>query len=52
MARYFFNLHDGVSIPDTVGSEHPDIKSARREAVESIADRLKGQLLRNANMSA
>jgi hypothetical protein len=52
MARYFFNVHDGVSIRDTVGSEHPDLTSARREAVESVAERLKGRLLGDANVSA
>ncbi|WP_260696644.1 DUF6894 family protein [Rhizobium laguerreae] len=45
MARYFFNLHDGISIPDTVGSEHPDLQSVRLEAVETIAERLRGALL-------
>ena len=52
MARYFFNLHDGVAVPDTVGSEHPDIQSARSEAVETIAERLKGSLLKKNDMSA
>jgi len=52
MARYFFNLHDGISIPDTVGSEHPDLKSARSEAVETIAERLKGTMLHKNDVSA
>jgi hypothetical protein len=52
LARYFFNLHDGTSIPDTVGSEHPDLQSARREAVETIAERLRGALLTKADVSA
>jgi hypothetical protein len=52
MARYFFNVHDGISIQDTVGSEHPDIQSARLEAVETITDRLKGALLKNSDISA
>ncbi|MDI6028683.1 hypothetical protein QBK99_21140 [Corticibacterium sp. UT-5YL-CI-8] len=52
MARYFFNLHDGISIPDTVGSEHPDLQSARSEAVETIAERLKGTLLKKVDVSA
>ncbi|MEH7836550.1 hypothetical protein V7796_12315 [Rhizobium laguerreae] len=52
MARYFFNLHDGISIPDTVGSEHPDLQSARVEAVETIAERLRGVLLKKADISA
>lgn len=52
MARYFFNVHDGISIPDAVGSEHPDLQSVRTEAVETIADRLKGTLLQNDDTSA
>ncbi|MGV1873728.1 DUF6894 family protein [Agrobacterium rosae] len=52
MARYFFNVHDGVSIADTVGSEHPDIESARSEAVETIAERLRGTMLKNTDLSA
>ncbi|MBX4864040.1 hypothetical protein HJA86_29705 [Rhizobium bangladeshense] len=52
MARYFFNVHDGISIPDTVGSEHPDLQSARDEAVETIAERLTGALLNKADVSA
>lgn len=52
MARYFFNLHDGVSLPDPEGSEHADLQSARREAVEMIAERLKGALLKNVDVSA
>ncbi|MBY2910020.1 DUF6894 family protein [Rhizobium leguminosarum] len=52
MARYFFNVHDGISIPDRVGSEHPDLQSARTEAVETIAERLRGALLNKADVSA
>ncbi|MGZ2384701.1 DUF6894 family protein [Rhizobium leguminosarum] len=52
MARYFFNVHDGISLIDTVGSEHPDVQSARHEAVETIAERLKGALLKDADISA
>lgn len=52
MARYFFNLHDGVNLPDTVGSEHPDLQSARNEAVETIAERLKGFMLTETDVSA
>jgi len=52
MPRYFFNVHDGVSIADTVGSEHPDIDSARSEAVETIAERLRGTMLAKADVSA
>ncbi|HEX2018523.1 MAG TPA: hypothetical protein VGO17_06245 [Aurantimonas sp.] len=52
MTRYFFNVHDGISIPDTVGSEHRDLASARAEAVETVAERLKGALLENTDVSA
>jgi hypothetical protein len=52
MARYFFNVHDGVSIADTVGSEHADIESARSEAVETIAERLRGTMLKKTDISA
>jgi hypothetical protein len=51
MPRYFFNLHDGTSLPDTVGSEHPDLLSARSEAVETIGVRLKGTLLKKRTCS-
>jgi hypothetical protein len=52
MARYFFNVHDGISIADVVGSEHPDIESARCEAVETIAERLRGTMLAKSDVSA
>jgi hypothetical protein len=52
MTRYFFNLHDGISLPDSIGSEHPDLLSARREAVETIGERLKGSLLKSADVSS
>lgn len=52
MRRYFFNLHDSVSLPDTVGSEHPDLASVRSEAVESIAERLKGAVLKETDVSS
>jgi hypothetical protein len=52
MARYFFNLHDSISIPDDVGTEHADIESVRTEAIETMAERLKGAMLRKADISA
>ena len=52
MARYFFNVHDGVSVVDTVGSEHADVESARSEAVETIAERLQGTMLKKTDVSA
>ena len=52
MPRYFFNLHDGLTLPDTVGSEHADLLSARQEAVDTLAERLKGALLKKTDISA
>jgi hypothetical protein len=52
MERYFFHLHDGTDLPDTVGSEHDDIAGVREEAVESIAERVRGRLLDKENVSA
>jgi hypothetical protein len=52
MGRYFFHLHDGIDIPDTIGSEHPDLASVRAEAVESISERTRGRLLHTADTSA
>jgi hypothetical protein len=50
-SRYFFNAHDGISITDTVGSKMPTSK-ARSEAVETIAERLRGTILTEADVSA
>jgi len=41
MPRYFFHVHDGVSLPDPEGTELRDIYEAQAEAV-----RLSGELLR------
>jgi hypothetical protein len=45
-------MHDGTSIEDTVGSEHDSLKEVRREAVESVAERLKGALLKTTDTTA
>jgi hypothetical protein len=50
--RYFFNVLDGTTKPDSVGSVHPDIESAGNEAVEAIAELLKGLMLQDADVSA
>jgi hypothetical protein len=42
MPRYFFHVHDGVDRPDPVGTELPDIKAARSEAIRTA-----GELLRD-----
>jgi hypothetical protein len=52
MPRYFFNVHDGISTSDLIGSEHPDLYAVREEAVETIAERLKGKLLKSKDLSS
>lgn len=52
MTRYFFNIRDGADIPDTVGSELPDLASVRREAVEVTTEIVKGRLLANSDTAA
>ncbi|MBP2495365.1 hypothetical protein ABID82_002302 [Methylobacterium sp. PvP062] len=42
MPRFYFNVHDGKSGLDVVGTELPDIPTARIEAV-----RLAGEILRD-----
>ena len=42
MPRYFFNIFDGRSTPDTEGTELSDWQAARREAI-----RLAGHVLRD-----
>jgi hypothetical protein len=37
--RFHFNVRDGTNIPDPDGTELPDLKSARKEAVK-LAGRL------------
>jgi len=34
MPRYFFNVYDGVSMPDATGTELPDWQDARVEAIQ------------------
>jgi hypothetical protein len=52
MARYFFNIRNGADIPDTVGSEHPDLASVREEALQATAELIKGRLLANSDADA
>lgn len=33
MPRYHFNVHDGFDLPDPEGSDLPDLRAARIEAV-------------------
>jgi hypothetical protein len=41
MPVYHFNMHDGQSYPDALGSECQDIEAARIEAVRRIGDLLR-----------
>ncbi len=41
MPRFFFNVHDGVEMPDLEGVELPDLRSARNEAVQLSAGMLR-----------
>ncbi len=40
MPRYFFDVHDGASLPDPEGTELPDRRAMRGEAI-----RMAGQIL-------
>ena len=42
MPRYFFNITDGVSIPDADGTELADIYQAQAQAIQ-----MSGELLRD-----
>jgi hypothetical protein len=39
--RYYFHIQDGTTTLDSVGSEHADQKSAREEALLTVADSLR-----------
>ncbi len=41
MPRFFFNIHDGTSFIDRQGTELPDVKAVRREAIQTTAKMLK-----------
>jgi hypothetical protein len=41
MPRFFFNVRDGISIPDKGGLELPDLYAARLEAVRYSGELLK-----------
>jgi hypothetical protein len=43
MPRYFFNVTDGKSYPDTEGTELPDLDAARGEAFRTLGDILKNK---------
>ncbi|MBX9930912.1 MAG: hypothetical protein K2Y56_05155 [Methylobacterium sp.] len=44
MPRYFFDVHNSVSFPDSVGSEHEDLNSVRTEARRSLIEIAGGSL--------
>ena len=41
MRRYFFNIQDGSDFPDREGTELPDMKAVRTEAVRASAGMLR-----------
>lgn len=41
MALYFFNIHDGADLPDEVGTELPDLRAVRAQAVRSSGEILR-----------
>ena len=40
MPRYFFHVRDGQDLPDTEGSELPDLRAVRDEALRSSGEML------------
>ena len=44
MARYFYVIEDGETIPDRVGSEHQTLAEARHEAVRVMAELLPSRM--------
>jgi hypothetical protein len=51
MAKYYFHFLDSRNVRDEVGSEHRNVESVRKEAVEVLAELLRGSLLLNDDMS-
>lgn len=52
MARYFFNIHNDMSVIDDIGSEHDDLDSVRAEAIDTVHEVSKGLLLSKGNLDA
>ncbi|MBB3348920.1 MULTISPECIES: DUF6894 family protein [unclassified Sphingomonas] len=44
MQRYFFNVRDGVSHPDTIGQEYRTLADARVAAVRFAADVMRDEV--------
>lgn len=45
MPRYFFHVHDGISVLDDTGTELADIAAARAEAID-----MSGQILKDGSI--
>ncbi|MEI9851062.1 MAG: hypothetical protein WDN24_09715 [Sphingomonas sp.] len=41
MARYYFNMHDGMAFPDNHGRELPGLQEARHAAIEYMCEMLR-----------
>ena len=41
MPRYFFHVRDGCDLPDTEGSELPDLNAVRLEALRASGEMLR-----------
>ena len=41
MPRYFFHVRDGKGLPDTEGSELPDLNAVRTEALKASGEMLR-----------
>ena len=41
MPRYFFHLHDGVSVMDWEGTDLPDIYTAQSQAIRTTGEMLR-----------
>ena len=48
MPRYHYNVHDGRSTIDAVGTELPDLMAARREAIRTAGRILDDEARREA----
>jgi hypothetical protein len=52
MARYFFNIYNGVQSHDDIGTECTTAADVRTEAVGALGDIIRGNLLRDKNVSS
>jgi|KBSMisStandDraft_5_1062788.scaffolds.fasta_scaffold859435_2 Domain of unknown function (DUF6894) len=42
MARYFFHVSNGQNLPDESGMSFPGVQEARKEAIRTASDLLRG----------